>query len=80
VRSRMLLWKCPSSTVRCASGEPSCPGVAIARNRRGRGLTNPVFSYRLVPGAPPGIGEAGIGRTEKIRDGDIAGDLSITNI
>lgn len=54
----MLLRERPSSIVRCVSGEPSCPGVAIAESRRRRGLTNPVFSYRLVPEHRPACQES----------------------
>jgi hypothetical protein len=50
----MLLREHPSSIVRCASGEPSCPGVVFVEQARKRFKRSGFFSYRLVPGAPSG--------------------------
>jgi len=60
----MLLRERPSSIVRCASGEPSCPGIAIAGSRRGKVSKNSAFLVSTGSRALPGMtGEPGsVGR------------------
>ncbi len=74
----MLLREVLRASSGAQPGEPSCPGIAIAGSRRGRGSTNPVF---LVSAGSRGTtrhdGEPGSVRRRKIGTVTLSGKLML---